>query len=383
MKKHWLLAISAFLVLGLSGCGPAGPKLHSEEAIPDRLADWGLVYRDGSKLVWSEPTTVYDLNTPLFTDYAHKMRTVYVPPGAHVREDENGRLRYPVGTIFTKTFYYPAGDGPGEVRKAAFEPAEIREGLDMNRHRVVETRLLVHYESGWKAISYVWNQKQTEARRKITGAVFPLTLVSEDGKQQDFPYVVPDANQCTGCHATTFNTRQPMPIGPSKPDYMNRSSPLGTGNQLADWQQRGWLKTTSTDWEQAPDWQDTGHSVESRARAYLEINCAHCHSATGAGDTSGLWLSRDVELGAHLGICKPPIAAGQGTGGNPWSIDPGRPDSSILLYRMASLDPGAMMPELGRSLVHDEGVELVRQWIAGLEGECGEPESIGAFSRSR
>lgn len=382
MKKLYLVVL-LLAGLALAGCGPVEPRLHGQDAIPDRLADWGLVYRQGDRLVWSKPITVYDLSTPLFTDYAHKLRTVYVPPGGQVTEDESGRLRYPVGTIFSKTFYYPAGAQPGQVRKVDFDPAEMRDGLDMTANRVVETRLLVHYEDGWQAISYVWNQDQSEARRKLTGAVVPLTLVSEDGRQQDFPYVVPDANQCKGCHATTFNTRQPMPIGPSKPDYLNRPSPLGTGNQLADWQKRGWLQAVSEQWSQAPNWEDSSQSVESRARAYLEINCAHCHSATGAGDTSGLWLSRDVPVGPHLGICKPPIAAGQGTGGNPWGIDPGHPDNSILVYRLSSLDPGAMMPELGRSLVHEEGVELVRQWVASLAGECGEPESIGALSRSR
>jgi hypothetical protein len=31
-----------------------------------------------------------------------------------------------------------------------------------------------------------------------------------------------------------------------------------------------------------------------------------------------------------------------------------------------------MMPELGRSIVHEEGVELIRQWIAAMSAqECG------------
>ena len=46
---------------------------------------------------------------------------------------------------------------------------------------------------------------------------------------------------------------------------------------------------------------------------------------------------------------------------------PGKPDRSILTFRMGSTDPGVMMPELGRSIVHDEGLALIRQWIAGLD----------------
>ena len=64
---------------------------------------------------------------------------------------------------------------------------------------------------------------------------------------------------------------------------------------------------------------------------------------------------------------KRPVAAGKGAGQLQFDVVPGDPDASILLYRMVSLDPGAMMPELGRSMVDAEGVELVRAWIAGLE----------------
>jgi hypothetical protein len=30
-----------------------------------------------------------------------------------------------------------------------------------------------------------------------------------------------------------------------------------------------------------------------------------------------------------------------------------------------------MMPELGRSLTHEEGVALIAEWIREMEGECG------------
>jgi hypothetical protein len=33
---------------------------------------------------------------------------------------------------------------------------------------------------------------------------------------------------------------------------------------------------------------------------------------------------------------------------------------------MASMEPGVMMPELGRTLRHEEGLDLVRAWIRAL-----------------
>ena len=38
-----------------------------------------------------------------------------------------------------------------------------------------------------------------------------------------------------------------------------------------------------------------------------------------------------------------------------------------MIKRMLSKDPGIMMPELGRKLVHKEGVELVSQWIKNMK----------------
>ncbi|MEX2469573.1 MAG: hypothetical protein WD396_07445, partial [Pseudohongiellaceae bacterium] len=61
---------------------------------------------------------------------------------------------------------------------------------------------------------------------------------------------------------------------------------------------------------------------------------------------------------------------GGGAGALRYSIVPGAPEQSILLYRMRSTEPDEMMPELGRSLVHREGVDLISHWIAGLRGTC-------------
>ena len=38
------------------------------------------------------------------------------------------------------------------------------------------------------------------------------------------------------------------------------------------------------------------------------------------------------------------------------------------LDRMKATDPDARMPELGRTAVDHEGVELVEEWITSLEG---------------
>jgi hypothetical protein len=54
-------------------------------------------------------------------------------------------------------------------------------------------------------------------------------------------------------------------------------------------------------------------------------------------------------------------------------VNYGKPDESVLLYRMNSTQPKVMMPELGRTMVHKEGVELIREWIAKMQGDCAVP----------
>ena len=69
-------------------------------------------------------------------------------------------------------------------------------------------------------------------------------------------------------------------------------------------------------------------------------------------------------------MCKPPVAAGGGPAGIWCSIVPGQAEDSILSFRLATNDPGMMMPELGRSLVHQEGLEIINQWINSMDGQC-------------
>jgi hypothetical protein len=116
-----------------------------------------------------------------------------------------------------------------------------------------------------------------------------------------------------------------------------------------------------------PVWDDpVSGSVNDRARAWLEINCAHCHNPDGPAKNSGLDLRFAQQNPVKYGVFKSPVAAGRGTGGRQYDIVPGKPDESIFMYRLASDQPQIMMPELGKRLVHDEGVELVRQWIAEM-----------------
>ncbi|MCH1908120.1 MULTISPECIES: SO2930 family diheme c-type cytochrome [Stenotrophomonas] len=368
-----LLALAALLLAGCARAPAPEPVRFFADGQPERLAEWNVLYVADGRLRLNARVLPYDLDSALFTDYAHKLRTVWMPAGSAARYQPDGALDFPVGTIISKTFYYPRGDD-GTVLRSADTGAEPDGGLTLDRVRLVETRLLVRRASGWLALPYVWNDAQTEARLMRTGDLVPLTLAGADGRRQQLDYLVPDENQCAGCHGTDLRSRQISPIGP-KARHLNHDFAYASGkaNQLRHWQALGQLvDVPAGTLPRNVAWNDPQAPLEARARAYLDINCGHCHSDKGAARTSGMWLDANTHDPLRIGRCKLPIAAGQGTGNRAWDIVPGAPDDSILTYRMESTDPGVMMPELGRALVHEEGVALIRQWIAAMAAQdCG------------
>ena len=374
---HRILALAAVALLAACVRQPASVHFFAEGQ-PASLADWHVLdVRDG-KLAPNAGVLPYDLNTPLFTDYAHKLRTVWMPKGHPARYEADEAFDFPVGTILSKTFYYPRAAGDAVVRSNDAGPDLRGGGLDLSKVRLIETRLLVRRKDGWVALPYVWNAQQTEATLKRGGELVPLTLVAADGSREQTEYEVPDQNQCGGCHGTDTTSKALHPLGP-KARHLNHDFAYAQGseNQLVRWTHAGFL-TGAPAPASAPrdaDWSDPSQALDARARAYLDINCGHCHSPKGPGNTSGLWLNAATSEPLRLGRCKLPIAAGMGTGDRRHDIVPGDPDASIMPYRMASDDPSVMMPELGRSVVHDEGVQLIRDWIAAMQGNCGSEQS--------
>ncbi len=351
----------ALLLFLIAGCGEDQVRHHAAEQYPERLSAWGLMEKRGDTLALHPSTTVYDLNTALFTDYAQKLRAVYIPEGQAATYHPADTFEFPVGSIISKTFFYPLNTNQAVMTEAAWsgDPSDI----DTRKHHLVETRLLVKQADGWDALPYVWSGD--DAYLTLTGDLQQFSLAS--GKTLN--YLVPSKNQCAYCHATNHTAGKLLPIGP-KARHLNRPHPVSGENQLDQWQRKGLLRQAVLPFPANAAMDDTKTSLAHRARSYLDINCGHCHNANGAADTSGLLLDYVDHPADKLGLCKPPIAAGSGSGGRLYSIVPGHASQSILSFRLSTTKPAAMMPELGRALVHTEGVELIDEWINNLSGEC-------------
>jgi len=332
----------------LCGASPVGVNWPAFEADCPLLSDYNLFEGNDPRGPAVERGLEYELTTPLHSDYATKYRFVFVPPGTAATYDPEAALDFPVGTIVSKTFAFdtPAGE------------------------QIVETRLLIRRALGWRALVYVWDETMTTAHLTPEGALVEVTFQHPDGSLPTIDYEVPDVNQCAGCHA---GAEEDIDLIGPKARWLNRPVPGdGTGpNQLVAWSDAGILAGAPEPAlaPRLPDASDPADgSVAERARAYLEINCAHCHREGGRAGFTGLLLEADEPEGPATGICKTPIAAG--VGGLLYDVVPGRPDDSILVFRMESVVPSIQMPELSKAIVHDAGVELVRQYVAGLPGEC-------------
>ena len=289
----------------------------------------------------------YELITSLFSDYADKHRFVYVPKGKIAAYQKNSVFSFPVGSVLIKTFSY--------------EPINNQTS---GRH-LIETRLLIRKDSGWDALTYVWDEEGQEASLALAGKTVKANYISNDGRQLDIRYRVPNKNQCKECH---LENESIVPIGP-KPRNLNRDYSYleGTMNQLEKWMSIKFIDAYPEKINSVVDFMDSSKPINDRARAYLDINCGHCHAPEGSASNSGLYLHLLETREKQLGVYKGPVATGRGSGGLDYSIVPGHPDESILLYRMISDAPDIMMPESGRSVMHKEAVDIIYQWIEEME----------------
>jgi uncharacterized repeat protein (TIGR03806 family) len=247
------------------------------------------------------------------------------------KADVEGLLDLPVGSALIKTFDF--GDGTDR--------------------RLIETRVLLHRADGWLALPYKWNDEQTEAKLVLAGARVDLTTPSGE----DISYRVPNKNECKSCHGLNGEV---IPIGPKARNLSH--------DWLTGLVEGGKLDAVPEKANSLTVWENRATSdLPMTARGYLEINCAHCHQPGATASNSGLDLRWEQHDRQAIGIYKRPVAAGIGSGGLEFDIVPGRPDESIVMYRMRSNRLGVAMPELGKTTIDREGVDLIERWITEMK----------------
>ena len=344
MKKAFLLLLISIVINSVYA---VDNDLILQEKFPKKLSEF-LFFQDHSAQIPSEGVIPYELISSLFSDYSYKQRWVYVPMGKKANFVKDEVFDFPIGSALIKTFYYPVDERDATLGK-----------------RLMETRLLLRKSDGWDAVSYAWNETQDEAFIKKAGKTILNDWIDFNGKNRSVRYRVPNKNQCKECHAKNDLI---TPIGPKARnldkvfDYPNESI-----NQLTKWMKVEYIDKIDVELNVPVNWEDEHLSLDARVKSYLDINCGHCHSSTGNANSTGLYLDLTENRPVHRGIFKKPVATGRGSGGHQYSISPGNSEESIMLYRMISIDPGVMMPESGRSLSHNEAIDMIREWIDKME----------------
>ncbi|MFT4781872.1 MAG: putative repeat protein (TIGR03806 family) [Psychroserpens sp.] len=290
----------------------------------------------------------YDLNSSLFSDYAHKKRFVWMPEGSKANYNSDFTpLDFPVGSVLIKNFYYD-------------------NVLPNNTTRIIETRLMYFTQDGWDFAEYVWNDEQTEATFTNSGSFTNVDWL-ENGVTNTVTYRIPSRNECFACH-NKFGT--PVPIGP-KPQNLNRdlSYPDGAANQLQKWIEVGYLENNlPTSIVSTVKWDDESLDLDLRLRSYLDINCAHCHSEESYCEYRPIRFAfHESEDDTNKGVCVEPDTQIEGTS---FIVAPGNLEASVLRYRVTSIEEQNRMPIIGRTLKHEEGVRLIEEWINSLNIDC-------------
>jgi len=336
----------------------------------------------------------YSVNSPLWSDGAHKERFMALP-GRQPKIDltSSRGWEFPDRTVLIKSF-----------------ALEMEEG-DPDSRRWIETRFLTRQDGEWVGYSYAWNDQQTDA-----------TLVAREGQDVEFlihtaegvrrqPWRYPSRTECMVCHSRAAN----FVLGPSTLQ-MNKDHDYGgvVDNQLRVLEHLGLLrvnwssemtshlrndlqregKTRSEIDEQLRQWTatrdqrepvlssllfqpperyprladpyDRAESLDARARSYLHANCAHCHVEAGGGNaqmqlefTTPLSQMKVVgEVPLHHKFDLPDARL----------IAPGAPDRSVLYHRLAHRGPG-QMPQLTTTMIDQSAVDLFRQWISRMREE--------------
>jgi len=293
----------------------------------------------------------YDVITPLFADYAHKFRFIWMPEGT--RASYNGDhdiLSFQDGTVLIKTFYFDNVQPEGD-------------------RRVIETRLEFMRNGQWEFAEYVWNDEQTEATLDLEGSFTPVQFLNEENELKSINWRIPSEAECKTCHKLE---EAAIPIGP-KPQNINRDYNYadGTRNQLLKLIEMGYLESDiPVQIETVVPWDDTSYPLEERVRAYVDMNCAHCHRNNSHCDYRPIRLAWEETVDpANLGVCVEPdqVIPGQGLQD---IIVPGNAERSVMYFRINTEDPATMMPLIGRSIVHEEGRDLILEYINSLEGPC-------------
>ncbi len=329
---------------------------------PRRLCDTGLFARAEDHEV-APGVIPYSINAEPWGDHTISERFVALPGASKlgVYKESNAQIGYLAGHW----------KFPNDSVLAKTISLETQRG-DASTRRRLETQILHRHEDTWRAYSYIWNDDQTDAVLADDvgqDRTFTIEDPAAPGGQSQQTYHFSSRSECLLCHTTRGGS-----IYGFKIEQLNKDHEYDgiVADQLRTLEHIGLFDQSShesTSKIVSPYGESAG--LAERARAYLHVNCAHCHRR-GGGGTAVLEVQHDLPLARTNLLGARPT---QGTFGIHGAeiLAPGDPYRSVLYYRMAKTGPGRM-PYFGSSVVDERGLKLIHDWIAGLEHPSAPPE---------
>lgn len=313
--------------------------------IPKLLSQTGA-FKDLKNLMPHDFLVPYDVNTPLWSDGAVKLRWMALPDDSKIHFQSNGEWKFPVGTVFVKNFSMPVDDTNPKVL------------------RRLETRLLVRDADGTVyGGSYKWRPDLSDADLVEAGTNETIRIKTATGTRAQ-TWFYPGRQDCLTCHTPASGG-----VLGVKTRQLNRdfTYPDGvTDNQLRTWSHAGLFDVTLADKEIAVFDKmvaitNTRAPLELRARSYLDANCAQCHRP---GAVESFFDARfDTPL-KNQNLINGPVANQFGLAGAK-IIVPGDTNKSIL-FRRISIIGGEQMPPLAKNAVDKNAVAVMANWIQSL-----------------
>ena len=290
-----------------------------------------------------------------WADYATAQRYVALPGTTQlgVYKDENVQVGYIKG----------AWEFPSDGVLAKTLSLEMEAGNPASR-RHVETQILHRDGDTWRAYAYAWNEAQTDADL-VDAEGLDRTLIVADpaapNGRREQTWHFASRTECILCHTTRAGSIHGFTLS-----QLNRplAAPAQPENQLQAFAQLGlFAEPLPTEIRPMASPSDASADLEARMRAYLHVNCAHCHRR-GGGGSAAMDIRHEFTLPQTNLLAARPT---QGTFGLPAAavLAPGDPYRSVLYYRMSKLGRGRM-PQFGSNLVDTAGVRLLHDWIRQL-----------------
>jgi uncharacterized repeat protein (TIGR03806 family) len=311
-------------------------KADGTTAFPSKLSETGCFSPTDLHNV-AEGVIAYQINSPLWADGATKRRWFALPDGTTMTRSGPDDISLPPGSVLLKEFSMQG--------------------------RVLETRVLARRLDGvWGAGTYRWNTQQTDAE-----LVLGDWQTEQIGGSQ-WTYFGPAG--CMLCHSTSKGTDLGIRDGQFNKDIAADNTGLMV-NQEAALERLGLLDKAATPLATGGTLVsiDSTASLNKRARSYLDVNCASCHSKGGRA-FMGFDMSIDKSF-QEMGLCNAAPAHGDLGAVDARFIVPGTPARSVLSLRMHALDRNRM-PRFGSSKVDAAAVAVIDAWISAMTS-CQEP----------